>query len=93
MARFSLEAIVAIVGVIVTLPPSVILLWRLIGIGRSETPPRDVEALGIINVRLNVRLNVKITIHISIHIKVRIKLNVKINIILPNNNKSQSDGH
>ncbi|OQU94323.1 hypothetical protein CLAIMM_00689 [Cladophialophora immunda] len=47
MARFSLEAIVAIVGVIVTLPPSVILLWRLIGIGRSETPPRDVEALGM----------------------------------------------
>lgn len=29
MSRLSIEAVVAIIGVLVTLPPSVIILWRM----------------------------------------------------------------
>lgn len=30
MSRLSVESVVAIVGVLVTLPPSIIILWRLL---------------------------------------------------------------
>jgi hypothetical protein len=41
MAQASVEAIVAIVGVIVALPPSIIVLWSLIR--RKDEPAEDIE--------------------------------------------------
>jgi hypothetical protein len=41
MPHFSVEAIVAIAGLVVTLPPSAVLLWSLIK--RKRKDARDIE--------------------------------------------------